>query len=351
MNTDKSSTHGHRVGSTPTTNTGVHSHSLTAVDAEIAALKARVAALEAAPPPPPPGNVVKVATVPALLATLADDTVDEIVMEDGRYEIAAASLKAPTSLWISKRYAARTRPVLVRAETIGEVTFDAKQERYWGGITFNDGAHDQTWRGFRWVNGEATGTGVVTIGAYQNLAPVHRIRMEDCFIGEFWGSDTENHGHGVYVSHAMGGPHTNLVFDRVNVTDIGNHIGGGFHIYHDSYDGEVASLPGYYNVEGLIVRNSVYTGCRVGVYVWAHTGQDMLFEDIRVINARYAGYRYERGEGVTFRRCTSVGSAVAGFPPTSYIPGGPYSYPDIPEYGEDKVPGPKKITFEGCSFQ
>jgi len=63
VNTDKSSTHGHRVGTKPTTNTGVHSHTLSAVDARLAALEAamanvvlRITKLEGtdAPPLPPP---------------------------------------------------------------------------------------------------------------------------------------------------------------------------------------------------------------------------------------------------------------------------------------------------------
>lgn len=62
--TDKSSTHGHRLGTKPTTNTGVHSHGLTATDARIAALEAqmadavlRITKLEGPTVPPGPGPV------------------------------------------------------------------------------------------------------------------------------------------------------------------------------------------------------------------------------------------------------------------------------------------------------
>ncbi len=46
-NTDKSSTHQHTVRGTPTTSTGVHSHALTATDAALAAITARIKTLEA----------------------------------------------------------------------------------------------------------------------------------------------------------------------------------------------------------------------------------------------------------------------------------------------------------------
>jgi hypothetical protein len=134
------------------------------------------------------------------------------------------------------------------------------------------------------------------------------------------------------------------------VVDTGTHIGGAIHLYHDSYDGELATLPNYYNAHNVIVRNSTFTGVKVGFYVWAHTATNILIEDCQVFNARYAGVRYERGENVTFRRVTTTNSAVSGFPATYYIPGGPYSYPNVPEYGVDMVPGPKLVTFESCSF-
>ena len=60
-----------------------------------------------------------------------------------------ASSQASNSLWIGSRYASRTRAVIVRAETRGGVTFDGGGTTYFGGISFEDGAHDQTWDGFR----------------------------------------------------------------------------------------------------------------------------------------------------------------------------------------------------------
>jgi hypothetical protein len=142
-----------------------------------------------------------------------------------------------------------------------------------------------------------------------------------------------------------------LVLDRVRITDTGAHVGGGIHFYHDSYDGEVATKPNYWNASDAIVRNCVLTGIDVGFYVWAHTIKGLLIEDCRIVNARTYAVRYERGEDITFRRVVSTGTPGGkGFAPTYYVPGGPFNYPTIPELGPDKVPGPKIVTFEGCSF-
>lgn len=362
MNTDSVPVHRHTVSGKSTSSVGNHSHTLSAVDAAIAALEQKVAALDTRvsaleetppdppdPPDPPTGKVVNVDSVLNLLDALDDNTVDEIVVANGTYPVTVAASKKADSLWIGSQFAARTRPILVRAATTGGVIFDGHQQQYWGGITFAEGAHDQTWRGFRWINGEPTGTGVIVVGAYQNLAPIRNVAMEDCEISGFWGSDTEQHGHAVYISHAYGGPHVGVMFDHLKVVDDGVHVGGGIHIYHDSYEGGSA-LPNYFNAHQVTVRNSTFTGVRVGFYIWAHTAKDILIEDCQVINAREYGIRYERGENVTFRRVTTTGSRYGGIAPTYYMPGQQYQYPSIPELGPDGVPGPKLITFEDCSF-
>lgn len=69
MNTDKNTPHNHAVSGKTTTSTGVHSHSLTATDAALAALDARLKALETPivvpppvePPPTPPPTTITVA--------------------------------------------------------------------------------------------------------------------------------------------------------------------------------------------------------------------------------------------------------------------------------------------------
>ena len=70
------------------------------------------------------GGSVRVASIPDLLAALAEDANTEIVVADGTYRVSAAGLQEPDSLWIGAAFAGRTRPVTVRAETIGGVTID-----------------------------------------------------------------------------------------------------------------------------------------------------------------------------------------------------------------------------------
>ena len=57
-----------------------------------------------------------------------------------------------------RRFADRTNPVTVRAETSGGVIFDGGGAACFGGISFEDGAHDQTWDGFIWQNGTPAAT-------------------------------------------------------------------------------------------------------------------------------------------------------------------------------------------------
>ena len=47
-------------------------------------------------------------------------------------------------------------PIIVRAETPGGVTFDGSgNSGGYGGLSFEDGAHDQTWDGFNFANMKA----------------------------------------------------------------------------------------------------------------------------------------------------------------------------------------------------
>ena len=76
-----------------------------------------------------------------------------IVVANGTYHISQPATEQSDSLWIGSRFAGRTRPITVRAATIGGVTFDGGGATYFGGISFKDGAHDQTWDGFNFASG------------------------------------------------------------------------------------------------------------------------------------------------------------------------------------------------------
>ena len=62
------------------------------------------------------------------------------------------------------------------------MTFDGGGASYFGGLTFVDGAHDQTWDGFKFANGQATDTGVIVFGGYAGLPAPHHITLRSISI-------------------------------------------------------------------------------------------------------------------------------------------------------------------------
>ena len=160
-----------------------------------------------------PGTSLRVTTIPALLTALADNSVTEIVVANGTYRVSPASRQAPNSLWIDSRFAGRTTPVVVRAETRGGVTFDGGGSTAFGGLTFVDGAHDQTWDGFVFANGSPVQTGVIVFGGYAGLAAPHHITLRSITLLPSITGTNDRNDHGIYFSYAVGGPHDLLIED------------------------------------------------------------------------------------------------------------------------------------------
>ncbi len=76
-------------------------------------------------PTPTMGTSVRVTSIPALLTALANNSIDEIVVANGTYHVSPSGQLKADSLWIGgDKMVARTRPITVRAETIGGVTLD-----------------------------------------------------------------------------------------------------------------------------------------------------------------------------------------------------------------------------------
>ena len=119
-------------------------------------LRPRPTYSEAPTPTADPATSVRVTSISGLLNALADNTLTDIVVANGTYRVSPASSQASNSLWIGARFAGRTTPITVRAETRGGVTFDGGGTTGFGCISFEAGAHDQTWDGFRCANGQAT---------------------------------------------------------------------------------------------------------------------------------------------------------------------------------------------------
>lgn len=257
-------------------------------------------------PTPTSGKIVNVSSIAALKTALTDNTVDEIVVVNGIYRISTAASQASDSLWIGSQFAGRTRPILVRAETTGGVTFDGGGAGGFGGISFEQGAHDQTWQGFKFVNGSPRESGVIVYGGYSGYAPPHHITLRNIEIsGLKTAADGLRSGHAIYFSKAASpGPH-DLLIDGLTVVDTGQ-IKAALHFYHDYLSG--AGDDGY-NTQNVTIRNAHISGTDQAVMIWARTINNVLIEDSTITGARIA-VRYEYGNGITLRRVTSTGSSI-----------------------------------------
>ena len=259
-------------------------------------------------PPPTPGASVRVTTIPALLNALNDNAVTDIVVANGTYRVSPSNSQRSNSLWIGARFADRTNPVTVRAETRGGVTFDGGGAAYFGGISFNAGAHHQTWDGFKWVNGHPAngatgGTGVVVFGGYSGLAAPHHITIRNSLVRPIQGSNITN-GHIVYFSYAVGGAH-DITLDNFTVDDPNGWAASAFHFYHSDATNK--------NAWNVTIRNSRVTGTQQAFMVWDPTIHDLLVEDTTISGAKRIAVRYEQGSPITLRRVTSSGSGDWGF--------------------------------------
>ncbi|HEY6013082.1 MAG TPA: hypothetical protein VIU37_03720, partial [Candidatus Limnocylindrales bacterium] len=261
----------------------------------------------ATPPPAGAGSSVRVSSVTGLLAALADDAVGEIVVANGTYHVSTAASQAPDSLWIGARYAGRTRPVTVRAETTGGVTFSGGGATAFGGLSFEAGAHDQTWDGFVFADGQPTQTGVITFGGYAGLAAPHHISLRNISLA---GSLTTPSGGatdgGVYFSQAVGGPH-DITIDGLSVDGAGG-LDFAVQFYHSS-----AGNPNAWNVS---LRHLRVSGTQQAIILWDPTVHDIAIEDSTISAAELSAIRYEKGGTLTVRRTSSTGSGVAGFSST-----------------------------------
>ncbi len=268
----------------------------------------------ALPTPAPPtgssvGSSVKVTTIPALLTALANNAITDIVVANGTYRVSPAGGQRTDSLWIAGRYASRTNPVTVRAETRGGVTFDGGGATSFGGLAFEAGAHHQTWDGFTFANGAATNTGVVMFGGFAGLAAPHHITLRNItFLGSCTGRATGATGnatdHAIYVAHSVGGAH-DLLFEDINVDGSG-YLASAMHFYHS----DSANV----NAWNVTVRRLTVNRTQQAIILWDATIENVTIDGATITNALYAAVRYERpGEGIALRNITSTGSGHHGF--------------------------------------
>jgi hypothetical protein len=250
------------------------------------------------PAPTAPWSI-RVTSIPALLSALANDAVTEIVVANGTYYVSGAANKQASSLWIGAKYATRTRPVLVRAETTGGVTLDGGGATYFGGISFQGGAHDQTWQGFTFAHGEATSTGVIMFGGYAGSPGAHHITLRDITIDRSVTSD-DARGHAVYFSYVLGGVH-DILIDGLTVDGSGG-LASAIHFYNSA-----VSNPNAWNVT---VRRLQVSGTDQAIIVWDPTLRNITVDTATITNALRVAVRYESAgaSGITFANITSTGS-------------------------------------------
>ena len=258
-------------------------------------------------PTPTPAGSITVSTIPALLSALDDNGVTEIVVTDGTYVVAPAGTQAATSLWIGSRFADRTKPVLVRAETKGGVTFDGGGMTGFSGVAFEEGAHDQTWDGFNFDHGEATSTGVIMFGGYAGRPPAHHITLRNITMKAGLTGHTAQNDHGIYCSWAASPGVNNILVEDYTVDGTGAMpLSSALHFYHSD-----AANP---NGNAWIVRRMKVTGTYTAVFLWDSSIRNITVEDSTVDKALYNAVRYEGpSQDIILRRVTSTASGSQGF--------------------------------------
>jgi hypothetical protein len=262
-----------------------------------------------------PLHSVTVSSITALLDALADNTLDEIVLTNGTYHVSTAGSMHADSLWIGARFAGRTRPIIVRAQTDLGVTIDGGGAQYFGGLTFTEGSHDQTWRGFRFGNGEATETGVVVIGGYPTLAPPHHITLQHFdFLPTITGPAVRGNSsyctaHHIYTSVGTSSPHD------ITLEDISGDAG---------YNGVCALLHAYHspNVVNLVARRFTARRYSQAIIIWDDTVRNWTLDGFDVQDSDQYSLRF--GTSASTGRVSNFVSqrtGVAGLDPAT-LPSG-----------------------------
>lgn len=278
--------------------------------------QATVTVAEAVPPPvdPPPPTTLRVTTIAALLNAIRTN-VPDITVANGTYRVSASHAQAADSLWMGGgAIAARTNPLVVRAETTGGVTLDGGGNQSWGGISFEDGGHHQTWDGFKFANGRPLETGVIMFGGY-GLAPAHHITLRNItMLPSIAGPVVTNKDHCIYFSSDS--PHDILIEDYTATP--GANIQSALQFNHDP------------NVYNLTVRRMHVVGTQSTIIMYSGTVHDVLIEDVDIRDALYEPVNINAcGANVVLRR---VISQSGGKQP--YYPSGK----------------PAGLTLEQCSF-
>jgi hypothetical protein len=262
-------------------------------------------------------NSVTVSSIAALKTALADNTIDQFVVTNGTYSVASAQSQGATSLWIDGTYA-RTRPVIVKAQTRGGVTFD----RGGGGaqnIRFISGACNQTWDGFNFANTFVSQSGVIFFGGTLGEAAPHHITMQYCTVDGTNSRDPASattSDHALYFSYSLTGPH-DILIDHYTVTATNATTGlqSGVHADH-GYPADSPNLAAHH----ITITNFTFNGnasivTQQPFILWQPPFHDWTLDTATITNAGDTAVRYEpiSGSNNVIKNVTSTGSASHGF--------------------------------------
>lgn len=289
--------------------------------ATAASVRASSATVTPASRPPTPAQTVKPATnaktvtvssIPALLAALADNSVNVIVVANGTYHISPSGQQASNSLWIGgDSFARRTRAITVQAQTRGGVVFDGGGGSGYSALSFEDGAHDQTWDGFTFANMRAAGSGIVEIGGYVPRRTPHHLTLRYITVtSSVRGAATSASGpateHAFYISNAQStGPH-DILFEDITVDGRGG-LASAVHFDH----GDSANP----NATNVTVRRLHVVGTQQAIIFWVPTVRNIVFDGVDISQPYKHAIRYESigGSAVVLSNIRSTGSGEAPF--------------------------------------
>ena len=235
------------------------------------------------------GRTVRVSSIPALLATLADNSVGQIVVANGTYHISPANWTSSDSLWIGAKYANRTRPILVRAETRGHVVFDGGGGSGYSALAFEAGARYQTWDGFVFANMRAEQSGIVEIAGYVPRAAPNHITLRNIWVrSSCRGQATSPSGpmteHAFYFANAKGvGP------NHILLSDIWVDGRGGLASAVQFDHGDSANP----NASFVTVRRLHVTGTQQAILFWTPTVRSITFDLVVIWDAGVHAVRFE----------------------------------------------------------
>lgn len=248
------------------------------------------------PVTPPSGTTVAVTSIAAARTAMLDNAVGEIVFRNGSYNPGPGVRNGGTNQWwVGPEVAFRTRPLLIRAETPGGVTFRGTTSNRW--FVFTDGSHDLAFDGFVFDGLSIGQDGIVKIGGDPDYIPSHHITwtrttvLPSC---RGTGQAGSLYDHVYYVAHAKGdGPH-DILIDGVTA-DLTGGLDSVFHAYHS--DGG----PMAHHVTVRAVRSS---GGMTPIVVDDASCHDYTVTDTEVRGFSKAAVRYLGGAGSHDNRIT-----------------------------------------------